>query len=138
MKPEIPKDFRYIPSFPDYCVDRCGQNVVKVFDDGTTRVLSKNSKSCVVLFKDGKRYCRSSFQLMREAWFNNPLPNGRFKISVSALNVQQGSTKWIRYDSMTEASKATGVPIKYISEILNTYAHHTAYGWAFRREDWHV
>lgn len=135
MKPEIPSNYRYIPSFPDYCVEKFGSTIVKVYDDGSTHVAMPNRRGYVTVFRDGKRYCRSPIQLMREAWFGEALPNGKYTVPVSALNVAKGFIKWKRFRSMAEASKATGVPVKYISEIVNTDDHQTAHGWAFRRED---
>lgn len=135
MKVKIPANYRYIPSFPDYCVEKFGNTIIKVYEDGSTHVVIPNRRGYVTVFRDGKRYCRSPYQLMKEAWFGEMLPNGKYTIPVMALNIAKESIKWIHFKSMSEASKKTGVPVKYISEIINEDGHLSAYGWAFRRED---
>lgn len=133
MKQVIPESFRQIPSFPDYYIEEYGSNVIKLCKDGTIKYINQNNNFGVTLFKDGKRYFRSRFQLAFEAWGQKVSHTGKYKIRVSALNVAKGSKKWIPFDSLIEASEKTGVPVSSISKIINYEGLYTSHGWSFKR-----
>lgn len=133
MKVTIPSNYRIIPSFPDYCVEEFGSNVIKIYSDGSTKVLGENANGSVTLFANGNRYCRSKYQLANEAFGRTSglRGRGRSKVKVQALHVENGSTKLIDFDSMTEASNFTGVPVCQISRIISKKHRQTANGWSF-------
>lgn len=129
---QIPSNYISIPSFPGYYVDESG-HIIKVYENGYKHILSTNSKFAVTLFKDGKRYCKSAIALWREALYGKTTKMGGYTKAVSARNTKTGPLKWVKYDSLTEASKATGVPVSRISKLINGHGY-SAYGWVFRSE----
>lgn len=136
MQHIIPDNYRIIPSFPDYCVEEFGEHVIKLNDDGSTNILYESPHGGVTLFKDGVRYCRSKYKLANDTWGRQPPRNtrGRQAVKVEALHVASGSNEWILFDSLTEASKVTGVSIVDISRVINLETRQTSHGWAFARK----
>lgn len=133
MQKQLPSSYKSIPSFPGYYVNEQGR-IIRVYDNGHERELSSNNRSTVTLFKNGERYCKSVTSLFWEAWYGEKTSKGRQTKTVSALQVMDPNPKWIKFDSLTEASKATGAPLSSISKIINGYGY-TSHGWAFRLED---
>ena len=134
MSNNIPYDYKPIPSFPGYYLNESGQ-IVKVYKNGSKHVLAVNDHFEVTLFKDGKRYCRSLTKIFVKLAMNQDSVRTK---KVSALHVRNGSHKWMSFNSLKEASEATGVPVSYISKVINGDGRYSTCGWAFRTEVPHV
>lgn len=123
----IPKSYKPIPSFPGYYLTEQGL-VVKVYDNGYVHQLSVNNKNSVTLFKDGVRYCRSLTKLFMETSFGKESTRTK---KVRGMHTIANDYNWIEFNSLTEASEYTGVPISYISKVINSDERYATCGWIF-------
>lgn len=127
----IPKSYKPIPSFPGYYLTEQGL-VVKVYDNGDIHQLSVNNKNEVTLFKDGVRYCKSLTKLFVEIALNKEKVRTKKVRGMNAKDVFENGAKyeWIEFNSLKEASEYSGVPVSYISKVINGHLYSSC-GWIF-------